>query len=245
MTKRNGRFDSPLSSWVLSSWLFLFPLLTAIGQPLNTVFQRASWDSIPARPATFRWVAPAVLIPLGLALSPDYPNSHFDRFYVRSEIQDKIHFRTQADNYLQYGPMIGWAGLSLAGVKGRSQPLDRAGIALVAHGIMTVVVLSLKQVTHELRPDGSDSYSLPSGHTALAFTGASLLDREFSGVSPWIPIGGYAMATSTGILRMTNDKHWVSDVLVGAGIGLLSTEVAYRVYPWLKRKLVRRKSAMH
>ncbi|MDB5243236.1 MAG: hypothetical protein JWP57_3861 [Spirosoma sp.] len=141
--------------------------------------------------------------------------------------------------------MAGWVGLSLAGAPGRSTPLDRAGIALLAHGLTTVLVLSLKQITHELRPDGSDSYSFPSGHTALAFTGAGLLDREFGRVSPLIPIGGYAVATSTGLLRMTNDKHWVSDVLVGAGIGLLSAEVAYHVYPWLKRKFVRRKPAMH
>jgi membrane-associated phospholipid phosphatase len=245
MTKRKGQFDSPFSFWVLLSWLFLFPLLTTLGQPANTAFQRASWDTIPARPVTFRWVAPAVLIPVGLALLPDYPNSHFDRFYVRGEIQDKIHFRTHADDYLQYGPAAAWAGLSLAGVKGRSNPLDRALIGVLAYGISSVVVLGLKHTTNELRPDGSNYLSLPSGHTANAFTGASLLDREFSGVSPWIPIGGYAMATSTGILRMTNDKHWISDVLVGAGIGLLSTEVAYHVYPWLKRKLGRHKSALH
>lgn len=126
-------------------------------------------------------------------------------------------------------------------MKGRSQPLDRAFIGVLAYGISTVVVLGLKHTTNELRPDGSNYLSFPSGHTANAFTGASLLNREFGGISPWIPIGGYAMATSTGILRMTNDKHWISDVLVGAGIGLLSTEVAYRVYPWLKRKMSRHK----
>ncbi|GAB3047420.1 hypothetical protein GCM10027185_59110 [Spirosoma pulveris] len=186
-----------------------------------------------------------MLIPVGLALSPDYPNSHFDRFYVRGEIQDKIHSRTHADDYLQYGPTVAWAGLSLAGVKGRSQPLDRALIGVLAYGISGVVVFGLKHTTNELRPDGSNTLSFPSGHTANAFTGAALLDREFNGVSPWVPIGGYAMATSTGILRMTNDKHWISDVLVGAGIGLLSTEVAYRVYPWLKRKLASHRTSPH
>ncbi|WP_018621530.1 phosphatase PAP2 family protein [Spirosoma luteum] len=229
--------NKQLVSWLLGCWIFLFSLLSAVGQPLNTVSQRAFWDTVPTRPVTFRWMAPVVLVPVGLALSPDYPNSHFDRFYVRSEIQDKIHFRTHADDYLQYGPAVAWAGLSLAGVKGRSQPVDRVLIGVLAYSISSVVVLGLKHTTNELRPDGSNYLSFPSGHTANAFTGASLLDREFGGVSPWIPIGGYAMATSTGILRMTNDKHWISDVLVGAGIGLLSTEVAYRVYPWLKRNL--------
>lgn len=242
MTKRTRQFNAPLFTWLLLSWLFLFPLGVTLGQPVNTVVQRTSWDTIRTRPVPFRWVAPAILIPIGLALTPDYPNSHFDRFYIRNEIQDKIHFRTHADDFLQYGPAIAWAGLSLAGVKGQSHPLDRAFIGLLAYGISTGVVLGLKHTTNELRPDGSNYLSLPSGHTANAFTGASLLDREFGGVNPWIPIGGYAMATSTGIFRMTNDKHWVSDVLVGAGIGLLSTEVAYRVYPWVKKAFTSRKS---
>jgi membrane-associated phospholipid phosphatase len=185
-------------------------------------------------------VAPAVLIPVGLALSPDYRNSHFDRFYIREEIQDKIHISTHADDYLQYGPAVAWMGLSVAGVKGRSKPLDRALIGVLAYGMSTVVVLGLKHSTNELRPDGSDYLSFPSGHTANAFTGARLLDREFGSVSPWIPLSGYTIASSTGILRMTNDKHWISDVLVGAGIGLLSSEVAYRVYPWIKKAFTRR-----
>ncbi|WP_375448341.1 phosphatase PAP2 family protein [uncultured Fibrella sp.] len=231
-----------LTSWMMLCWLSLATLIPSIGQSIREVPLRVQWDSMPARPATFRWVMPAVLIPAGVSLSPDYPNSHFDRFYVRSELQDKLHFRTHADDFLQYGPMAVWTGLSLAGVKGRSLPLDRAGIALMAHGIMSVVVLGLKEATHEGRPDGSDSFSFPSGHTALAFTGAGLLDREFGGASSLIPIGGYAMAATTGLLRMTNDKHWISDVLVGAGIGLLSSEIAYQVYPWLKRKIVRHKS---
>ncbi|WP_460940229.1 phosphatase PAP2 family protein [Spirosoma humi] len=237
--KKSQRFGS-LPSWILVSWLLLLPGTVSTGQPLTTNARQTFPDSLPTRPTTFRWVAPAVLISAGLALSPDYPNSHFDRFYIRSEVLAKIHFRTHADDYLQYGPAIAWAGLSLAGVKGRSHPLDRALMGLLAYGISTGVVLGLKHTTHELRPDGSNYLSFPSGHTANAFTGASLLDREFGGVSPWIPIGGYAMATSTGILRMTNDKHWVSDVLIGAGIGLLSTEVAYRVYPWIKKAFTRR-----
>lgn len=93
-----------LKTYLLLSGLSLLPLLSAYGQPLNTSASSVQWDSLPKRPATFRWVAPAVLIPAGLALTPDYTNSHLDRFYVRGEIQDKIHFRTHAEDYLQYGP---------------------------------------------------------------------------------------------------------------------------------------------
>lgn len=220
-------------SWLLGSWLYLFTFFASVGQPLT----RSSWQTFREHPTTFRWVAPTVLVPFGLALSPDYPNSHFDRFCLRSELQDKIHFRTQVDDFLQYGPAMAWVGLSLAGVKGRSQSLDRVLIGEIAYGISSVVVLGLKRITNEFRPDGSNCLSFPSGPTANTFTGAALLDREFSEISSWIPVRAYAMATSTGILRMTNDKHWIWVALVGAGIGLLSTGVAYRVCPWLKRQL--------
>lgn len=224
MNRRVLLHDGRLTGWLIGVWLCIVPLLS-VGQSVFQQPLRTQWDSLPTRPATFRWVTPAVVIPIGVALAPDYPNSHLDRFYIRGEIQKAIHLRTSVDNYLQYTPMVAWAGLSLAGVQGRSTPLDRAGIALVAHGVTAVVVFGLKNITQEERPDGSNDYSFPSGHTALAFTGAGLLDREFGNVSPLIPIGGYAVATTTGALRIVNDNHWISDVLVGAGIGLLSTEV--------------------
>lgn len=77
------------------------------------------------------------------------------------------------------------------------------------------------------RPDGSSRTSFPSGHTATAFMTATMLRHEYGHLSPWIGIGGYTVATGTGLMRMANNKHWLSDVLTGAGIGILSTEVGY------------------
>ena len=66
-----------------------------------------------------------------------------------------------------------------------------------------------------------------SGHTATAFMTASMLVKEYGYKSPWIGIGAYSAATATGLMRMANNKHWLSDVLAGAGIGILSTEMGY------------------
>ena len=46
----------------------------------------------------------------------------------------------------------------------------------------------------------------------------------------------YAVAVATGVLRVYNNKHWCNDVLAGAGIGILSANVAYWLYP-LEKKL--------
>lgn len=102
---------------------------------------------------------------------------------------------------------------------------------------MLGTVTALKSATHQLRPDGSADNSFPSGHTANAFFGATILAKEYADKSILIAIGGYSVAAATGAMRILNNRHWASDVLVGAGIGIISGEVAYIVYPWLKEKL--------
>ncbi len=190
-----------------------------------------------------RLAIPSVFIATGLYTLSD--NHSFNRYRIRGEILDNTNgYRTHLDDYLSVGPTVLLAGLTAAGVRGRSTPLDRAGLWLVASGIAGVVTYGLKTTTHYTRPDGSDNQSFPSAHTAFAFAGAGVLDREFGRTSVLIPVAGYAMAGTTGYLRLVNDQHWVSDVLVGAAIGLLSAEASYRLYPWLKRKLTRRRYAI-
>lgn len=92
----------------------------------------------------------------------------------------------------------------------------------VANTATLVVVMALKNTIKEERPDFSDDLSFPSGHTAIAFTNASLLFYEYKDSNIWYASSGYLFATATGILRVANNRHYTSDVLTGAGIGLLS-----------------------
>jgi hypothetical protein len=78
-----------------------------------------------------------------------------------------------------------------------------------------------------LRPDGSSHNSFPSGHTATAFMTAMMLSKEYGGENPWYSIAGFTISTVTGLTRMANNRHWLSDVLAGAGFGILSTETGY------------------
>lgn len=102
---------------------------------------------------------------------------------------------------------------------------------------MLGTVNALKYTTDQIRPDNSSANSFPSGHTANAFFGAAVLAEEYKDQSIIYPIAGYTVATATGVFRMLNNRHWASDVLVGAGIGILSAKAAYVVYPWLKEKI--------
>jgi membrane-associated phospholipid phosphatase len=98
-------------------------------------------------------------------------------------------------------------------------------------------VESIKTITKRERSDGSNNASFPSGHTATAFASAEFLRQEYKDESPLYGIAGYAVATTTGILRLYNNKHWVSDVVAGAGFGIASTKLAYLLYPKVKKLL--------
>src|SRR5574344_418215 len=116
-------------------------------------------------------------------------------------------FKNSIDNYIQYSPYAVLMGLKLSGVKGRSSWKRMFLSQAFSSSIMFVTVQGIKHTSHEKRPDGSDNNSFPSGHTA----------------------GAYTLATTTGLMRVANNKHWLSDVMTGAGIGIISTELGYYI----------------
>ena len=142
----------------------------------------------------------------------------------------KYDFHSEIDNYTQFSGIALTAGLKLAGVEGRSDWPRLVASSLASYAVMAGFVNGIKYTASELRPDGSTHNSWPSGHTATAFVGATILHKEYGLTrSPWYSIAGYSLATATGVMRVLNNRHWVSDVLSGAGIGILSTELGYGI----------------
>ena len=163
------------------------------------------------------------LVAAGLVVKSE--DDHF-----RSLLNDYLpSFNRHADDYLQYLPAAVMVGMKLGGAEGRSSWGRMLASDAFSAVIMGGVVYSLKQSTRVMRPDGSNDNSFPSGHTATAFMTATMLTKEYGHISPWIGIGAYSVATATGLMRMANNKHWLSDVLTGAGIGILSTEAGYYI----------------
>ena len=156
---------------------------------------------------------------------------------VKEEIwSEHLHKLNHIDNYLLFMPAVSVYGLNALGIHGKNNLRDRSLIYLMSNIILNTTVYSLKKISHQLRPDGFDYNSFPSGHTAEAFASAEFMRYEYKEVSPWYGVAGYAMATATGFLRMYNNKHWLGDVVAGAGFGILSTKLAYWIYPAIKRK---------
>jgi membrane-associated phospholipid phosphatase len=88
---------------------------------------------------------------------------------------------------------------------------------LRAQLVSQVIVQGVKYTTRRLRPDGSSRNSFPSGHAASAFATASVIQRHFgwrAGI-PAYAFGGYIAAS-----RVAAHRHYLSDVLVGAAVGV-------------------------
>lgn len=138
------------------------------------------------------------------------------------------NFHYRYDDFLQYAPLAAVIGLKLGGVESHSSWPRLLASNIFAAGIMATAVNSMKYTIKRERPDGSKNNSFPSGHTATAFMAATIMHREYGLTrSPLYSIGGYTVATATAFSRQLNNRHWLSDVLAGAGIGVLSAELGY------------------
>ena len=116
---------------------------------------------------------------------------------------------------MQTGTALGV--LSIATMTG-SASLQGLGSDLLCAQIVTQgVVQTGTIVTRRARPDGSNHHSLPSGHTAASFATASVLQRHFG----WaIGAPAYAFGAYVAAARMSANRHYFSDVLKGASVGI-------------------------
>ena len=127
-------------------------------------------------------------------------------------------------------------GLKACGYEGRTGWAQMVVSDVLSVAIMTGVTQSLKYAVDRPRPDGS-SHSFPSGHTGTAFMAATMLHKEYGWRSSWFSIGGYTVAAFTGISRLSNDRHWMSDVMAGAAVGIGAVHLGY----WLSDLIFRKR----
>lgn len=141
-----------------------------------------------------------------------------------------------ADDYIQYLPVAAHIGLGMAGVESKHTLKERTIITATSYLAMGIMVNGLKLAVNEMRPDFSKRNSFPSGHTATAFMGAELVRLEYGN---GYGTGAYAIATGIAFLRLYNNRHWLNDVIAGAGIGILSAHIGHCMLP-ITRKLFER-----
>jgi membrane-associated phospholipid phosphatase len=182
-------------------------------------------------------IPPAGLIAYGASSFFIHPIRQLD-FYIFSEVEKTgPDFHTKAESYFQFAPIAIVYGLNLVGVEGKNRFIDRTALLGLSGGFLGLSEFITKHTTHRLRPNNTDYLSFPSGHTGIAFMGAEFLAQEYSSKSFLYSAVGYAFAATTGVFRMYNHDHWFSDVVAGAGFGILSTKLSYLVYPYIRNAL--------
>jgi len=216
-------------------------------KPLNQIDYALNWSlgydstSIAYKPDSF---TERSLIPVGLlATSILYNDNYLDKRIVK--IGGISSPSLQSANILQYSPAGILYLLKIAGVESRSdwpQMLTAHGTSFV---MMSLITTATKNSIKRERPDGRAYNSYPSGHTATSFMCAHMLHKEYGEtVSPWIGVAGYGIAATTGLFRVVANRHWCSDVMGGAAIGIFSTELSYELTDilfgdyWLKRPII-------
>lgn len=231
-----------LLSFILPFCLPVFLFAQEVNQPhQDSTYMRPK--SLPLvqgqQPSKIQsFIVPAVFLGYGFVSLGNNAIRRLD-YSTQAELQeDHSTFAKQTDDYLRFVPGVAFYALNLAGVKSKHGMADGTGLLVLSQAIMSGSTFFVKKAVGRYRPDRSNQYSFPSGHTATAFASAEFLSQEYRDISPWIGYAGYAVATATGVFRLYNNKHWVSDVVAGAGFGIASTKVAYLIYPHLKQMVI-------
>ena len=199
--------------------------------------QREQWRAVVLRIAV-----PSALVGIGvLAHSPRFNQTMYQaKLDMQAETQETFGTLDAhgLDDYTRHVPLAIAYGLMATGHRGARPAMSFTLIYLLAHELDQGVVSSLKRVSAEPRPyDPRDLTSFPSSHTSQAFLTATLLHEQYGRQYPLVSVAGYTVAAATGTMRVLGNKHWVTDVLAGAGIGFLSAETVWHVYPALVKLL--------
>ena len=185
----------------------------------------------------------ALLIPNDLSI-----HRGLDSFAIDHDGDDRISpIVSQMGSYGAWGAVGAFLGFGLLSKDPKA--VETAALAASAMLQSSLVVRVGKIVTGRLRPfasegeddwDGPPGYfrrdetgrvmnydSFPSGHTATAFSLATVVAMQYGNHS-WVPIVAYGVAAAVGASRLTGNKHWVSDVVVGAVLGHVVARLVVR-----------------
>ena len=160
-----------------------------------------------------------------------------NKYAFQEMVFEKIpNYETVVDDFTQFAPLGVAAGMIVLDPLGKSK-IGEQFVRLATAELIGVSAMGiLKKATKRRRPDGSKMNSFPSGHTTQAFIAARFLDKEFKDEYPWLVYTGYVLASFTGASRILNNRHWISDVLVGTGLGILSVDLTYLLFDKFKNK---------
>ncbi|MEO6914374.1 MAG: phosphatase PAP2 family protein [Chitinophagaceae bacterium] len=215
----NGLYRVKYRAWIAS--FFVLSLIAQHSTAQDSLMTRISGNERKISVRNF--IVPASLIGIGAVSSNErFVNSNAKIKEWRDEHFGGFH--TKVDNYLQFAPIAAGYGILLAKPQHRFWPYTKK--VILNEVLMMALVFPTKKLVGKPRPDSGAPTSFPSGHTAQAFSGATLFCDEFAGHNFWLKVTVYSGASAVGVLRVLNNRHWAGDVIAGAGFGILSAKLS-------------------
>jgi len=146
--------------------------------------------------------------------------------HADSHISESLHQPRDLDS-MRAGSVLG-SGVVQLGSAAATYAIGRAfakpcvasvGADLIrAQLVSQALTMGMKVAFQRERPDGS-SLGFPSGHTSMTFASATVLQRHFG----WkVGVPAFAVATYVGVSRIQTQRHYASDVVFGAAIGIMA-----------------------
>lgn len=141
--------------------------------------------------------------------------------HIQSWFQGDNNSTSHTDSFATVGNALPYAGIAYmtgAYFLGNEKQRQFATTGLESVAITTLFTEVAKAAIHKQRPDGSDNSSFPSWHAASAFALATVFADEYS-KDKAVPYIAYGLASLTAYGRLKDNKHWASDIFIGALIG--------------------------
>ncbi|HVX27497.1 MAG TPA: phosphatase PAP2 family protein [Parafilimonas sp.] len=138
--------------------------------------------------------------------------------------EDFPHFKVSIDNYMQFAPILAGYGCLAMGSKQNAWLYTKE--VLLNEVILNISVYSVKHLSKVPSIVNGSYNAFPSGHTAQAFSAATLFSDNFAKGKPWLQCLSYGSASAVGVLRVLNERHWATDVVAGVGFGILSAKIS-------------------
>lgn len=170
--------------------------------------------------------------PVGMSLLSVSLMTDSSKYGLQTLIRQPFNgFTTEIDDYIQYAPIGIMYAADLAGVKSRNSVWNQTKYLAISEALTSGIVQLLKYTLKVQRPNNGAFNSYPSGHTSQAFVASQVLYNEFRHTNKALAFSGFLCSIPTGALRIINNRHWLPDVLLGAGIAMLVTNTVYYFEP--------------
>lgn len=183
-------------------------------------------------------ILPATLIVYGI-LKPIVPGIRNIDNQLWQQVKSKYpNNHTTADDYLMWAPSSAVYLLDAFSIKTthsfKEHLILDAGSIIIAGGIG----YAMRKISGNIDVYKINGTKFPSGHTVNVFRGAEIFHQELKETNKILSYTGYLIAVVVGALRIYNKAHYLTEVIAGAGVGIISTKLTYWAFNKIKYKKV-------